>query len=1123
MTKQTTWRGLFAVALASSIMAGPFSTPTLAATQGQDHSFTPSQIQIDPHWRALTEQVDHASIKQRAQPKQAHVFAPTVHLNLSSGILSGRVDRPDPITISVRRGGVQVLTDSLWPVFEGSTYAFLTTLSNRLYLRNDDIVELRQANQTGSISLTVPTFGALLDAPSDIVAGYVTSHTLVHVQVNSTLTPTLVVTQDASVTAEHYFTANLSSLLDVRPRDDGFAWVDLNSNTHLYRSFSAPLLQVEAGGSIVASPNGLGGARALDVLDAVGNLRASIGLLTPSGSFAIPLTFTLNIGDRVIAQSNGISGNTVITIPRLSVQPDANGTHLIGDAPPNTRVELRVFNGPITDQSGSLFGSVQPITRVLAIADAQGKYAVALALAPANYVFAVYTTPSGHEVFARYTKPYIRVRLGPVNDYYNVINSGYEVVGQFSHIYEPVTITVQGASGYQKVERHTVSLDSGYFADSLYSNLISGNTVSVEAGDIVTVSTRSGEVQTVHAPEFQVSSDSLDHTVFGTAPPNSAINLFIPRYFYSLPLTTRTTSQANKPSTVVPPLPGYIWSTVITASANGTFSVTLPQFATYQESLSGEAELILADGNAVARAFSDTTICRPYVSKVVVGGNSITLANANCVTKQFQAQLWSSDGKLKWSANNLNQFTLLLKDANDPDRPILIESGDQIKLYQGDYSDVTTVPTFTVSANRAQNSVSGTAPPNATVNVHVYPSSSMPFIPSWSGAGYFTQTIADNVGHYHIAFGPEVTLTAGSLVEASIVDPRITVATLDAVPVVNAYPSYYEIGGRLKPLAPYTFTLVSGGIVTRALMRYADDTGIIGTNFGQIIRPNDQVQLDSPSLSTTFNIPTLTGEIDFEQGLLVGLGPQNARLSVWQWTSETPYNGVPITALGSLTVSAAGQYSLTLPSAVLAERANLNLSTRYDVDDVTRIWRHATVVPIQWRVDVNARIVEGTLPVDTSAISLTLRKANNPTVEITAATLYDNGFSGFIAYLETPIDSNDIFTLKTNQANYTFTVPLLSATYSDPISHLPIVTGITQPNLQVQVIIAEPMGQLYPQPVRRSITSDVNGYWGIDVSDVRPKLNSQIQFIYLDPFNNRVQRYILATFLNLAFPIVLRD
>lgn len=1142
MTIQSIARAIGAIIVTVSVVGMPHLLLAAQPTATPTPPTRAAPSNIDPHWQTLIKQVD---LRAARQPAQAQAFAPTLHINLSNSTIVGRVSLPDAVTLRFIRSGYTLVSYSLSPTFDGNEYLFIDSSLGGIYLAPNDELEVSQTNQR--VTVAIPSFSAAADSSINLVSGYVTSHTLAHVQATSFTTPTLSVTQNITVAADNIITANLSGLMDLRPHDYGFVWVDVSSDIHIYRAFSAPQLLVESGGPMIASPNGFPGPVRIDITDSANQPRTHIDLPGQNGRFVEPLTLiepltlTLNAGDHVIANTGGSFGSFSVTVPRLTVRADASGTHLYGDAPANAPVDVRWFSGFITQETESLLGYLEPLTHVQTTANALGAYIVPLSVTEVGYALVSYTTTEGHEVFARYLKPYVRARLGPLLiDRLNV-TTGYNVAGQFGQFRQPLTITVQGPSGYQKIERHLINRASGYFEDAANIYGLPFNFITLDTGDVITVSTDAGEQHILQVPEFTAVADGIEQAVFGKAPPNAKIKITISRYQIPSPIpppspnATPTAvpipTQASSSDVVVPSISGpYLWTTEVTANASGVYSITLPQFASNYEALTGEAELSLGEGNAVVRVFSESIGCRPYVSQINLNASILFLTSGTCDIDSYQAQVWSRDGQLKWGATNLTQNVIYLTEGTPSnDRRIPLEGGDQIRLTQGDYSYISTVPTLTVMADQATNRISGLSIPNLTVTLMLLPAQEIPYRADLYLNWYLTTTVADNTGHYQLALANEFTLTAGTYVIATVDDNHVSTIAANVVPLLNIFPSTPEINGKLEPFAPFTASLIPSGLpVSEAIqmpIAYADNAGNFQTGFSQSLRPNDQVRLESPGLSLSATVPLITGAIDLQQGVLQGSGPSNRQLKVWQWDSTALFYNVIVTPVGTTNISAAGQYSLALPSSALAARGNLELATRYDIDDnaTIRAWQPINGNPIRWHVTLDSSYIDGSYPLDSQVITLTLRKASNPNNEITPVE-FTVGPISFYAHFNVNLDPNDVATLQTTKGVFTFTIPLLTATYHNAADNqAAIISGNSAPNAHIQIFINDIKSWPYSQGIYRNASTTVNGTFGIDVSDVRPRLYTFVNVAYIDDFNNRVDRIFYAVLTTLSMPVILRN
>jgi hypothetical protein len=109
-----------------------------------------------------------------------------------------------------------------------------------------------------------------------------------------------------------------------------------------------------------------------------------------------------------------------------------------------------------------------------------GQYTATLALTRPNYGAAIATAPDGNQTYARFAVPYLAVRMG--SSYYGM---SQQVAGQVNDFSTPITIAIQGPSGYFKDVRSVTVASDGYFADSSYSLVL-------DTGDVITVATAQG-------------------------------------------------------------------------------------------------------------------------------------------------------------------------------------------------------------------------------------------------------------------------------------------------------------------------------------------------------------------------------------------------------------------------------------------------------------------------------------------------------------------------------------------------------------------------------------------------------------------------------------------------------
>ncbi len=215
-----------------------------------------------------------------------------------------------------------------------------------------------------------------------------------------------------------------------------------------------------------------------------------------------------------------------MTVLTLIVQVDLDQRVVEGNASANQPIELRRFNGPLCCYSNPLW-SESPVEQTSITATVSGSYSATMALARPNYGLAIVTAADGNQTYARFAVPYLAVRMG----------SGYMqpimFEGQVNDTAAPVTITIQGRSGYFKDIRSTTSASSGYVYDS-------GASVTLDSGDVITVVTEHQVQAALRLPSLTGEIDPVTDIVSGTAPPNTQLKVTLNTYESPVPYPTPT-------------------------------------------------------------------------------------------------------------------------------------------------------------------------------------------------------------------------------------------------------------------------------------------------------------------------------------------------------------------------------------------------------------------------------------------------------------------------------------------------------------------------------------------------------------------------------------------------------
>ena len=257
---------------------------------------------------------------------------------------------------------------------------------------------------------------------------------------------------------------------------------------------------------------------------------------------------------------------------------------------------------------------------------ASGQYSATLALARPNFGFVSLVQPDGNQTVAKFIVPYVDVRLGGHGTYADY----YAVTGQISEGATPITLTIQGAGGYAKDVRQVKTLATGYFYD--YAPAL-----SLEADDVLTVTSAHGVEAVFVAPTLTGQIDPDTDVISGTAPPNALVTVLVNSY--------------QQPAGGGGPPPGYGYTTIVTADAQGRYQVNLHDVIDLTWSSTGEAQVTTSDGHRATRALDalPTGDCLVRLTDVTVNGNVLNLMiTGNCQAYgQINLRLRAPNGDLK--------------------------------------------------------------------------------------------------------------------------------------------------------------------------------------------------------------------------------------------------------------------------------------------------------------------------------------------------------------------------------------------------------------------------------------------------------------------------------------------
>lgn len=1048
---------------------------------------------------------------------------PTLNLHVMDNLIAGRASASALISIVVRRGTAVIVNVTATPYPDGSSYFYAVQFypwyaptgcgggGSDATLQPGDIISLSQSG--ASFTMTVPTLTAQVDATVDDVSGsapisgVVTTYLYRFADLTGPYTTT--VTADAG----GHYQADYASTLDVRPRDSGYAAYAAAPDRVTYVRFVAPFLRVQAGGTELS---GFAAPRSVVVISATNSAGVQysswLALANSDGSFG-PLSSSWNRGhikpgDRISAASAGQTFS--MTVLTITARADLANHFVAGETLANQTVEVLRFDGPLCCSSDPFWNSTAAEQAVVT-ATATGQYTAALAVVRPNYGAAIVTAPDGNQTYARFAVPYLTARMG-ANAWFS-----YQVTGQVDDAATPITLTIQGPSGYFKDVRTTTAASDGYFVDYNYSGL------TLDSGDVITVATAHGVQAVLPLPNLTGQIDPVTDIVSGTAPPNARLNLIV--YYSSYyPMMPPTPAPAATPYIIIggggPPSSPY--TVIVTATAQGDYQVNLHGVIDLDNSSIGEVSLTTAEGYGVSRvlSLSRAESCAYAPRQIYVGGNRVDFWLPKGCTQYTYGSVRLRDGAGRLKSQQAlpvglvnYAFSIFFYAGNEP---IAIEPSDIIEVEwtnssqfvvtptptytpwpvtptptpyaarpaAGNQLVTIVVPTLTVQLDQAANTISGHAPASTTVSVNLSR--------DWNLIGVYTAT-TDAQGMYFINPGPGMTLAAGDRAAVtSSPSGSPAFAATGVLPMLRSDWSQGAFDGYLPPLTPYTVTVKTTPPFTIPYRSVAGNDGYFSM-WMISLKPGDTIAVTTAQRTLHLNIPYIATHVDRVSATVFGQAPPFARLRI------EPYSYANVAQ--ETTATASGAYSVSFPSL-----APLNTTygriTYFDAAGNQAVSPFAT---IHWEIVVNDKCFLGVVDAVGLPVTLTLRAANDA-LKSTYHFTPTYGYYG--ACFTQRIQSGDRIALQSAAATEVFTVPLLTARHNYARQ---AIEGSAPPNY---ALFAE---LWWNGIIRRRTFSDANGRYGVDTSDLQPPLLAQGRMSLSDEAGNTTKVY----FIILGYPIYL--
>lgn len=1038
----------------------------------------------DPRWLALM-----SSLEQN-QLGLLNLTPPTLNYHATDRFVAGRTAFPEPVAITITHDAQTVATLLTTPIPDENGFFYLADVSFHKYY-SDEILpgpgSVLWVTQNGAtISLTVPALTALAYPETEVVAGEAPSGAALTGYLYPFDAPGVVITRLATATGPGLYQMSWSPA-DVRPRDSGYVRYSLDQARNVYVRFVAPFLRAQVGGYQVSGLAAPHSWVSVTITSLSGQPPQSLAWqATRFGEFRGNVAYCstqfcerLQSGQTLTATSQGQV--FTLTLPPLTAQVNGVTGQLHGEAPANARVEIAHRAGPLPEffewhDFGTSFAVPEPT--LVVSATASGTYSMTLPFQAADYGAAFVTTAQGHQAYARYAVPYFRVRLPDAAPFYSVH-------GQLNEPAMPLTLTIQGPSGFLKAIRQATTNSSGYFSDPPpYPYQLTN--LTVEAGDVLTVMTAQGVVAVLPVPLVTAQADVDSRQIAGQAPPNALVTLWLgPQDVFPLG----------------PPSPqGYVFTA--TASAAGTFMLDLSTFGRFGFAATGEVRYTSPEGYDFIRSFRTRQYCLPRLDQVYVGGDFLMGTwfgdKLRCAT--FAIRLRSASDSVKFERSGLAGDFFYLTLEQDGQR-VQILPGDRLELESTGQSQVFTVPPLSVFLDLTSQRIYGRATPG--VQLRLTPGAYLPDDSRWtlkydSSVTVTTNALGDYTLNYPLKPG------WGAAVEYPGYPAFIAA---NVAPALRAYLYQPYVEGVIDPFTPYTLTRTANppGITETVSGISAPGGFLLVGKLGELNRglfPGAELRLDWPGGVRQMTVPRLTARLDRATRTVSGLAPPGARLAI-------ELDG----RVQVITSTAFGEYAVTFPPRRWPSSGSgwvLYADARGDQTLLEFAAPH-------WEITLDTPCAIGQATTPNAPFTATLR-AGDGTLKGEVGVVSDF-WPRFQACFAAPISTGDQLVMigPDSLPAVTATVPLLTAAHDFGRR---VITGQAPPGpLAVYLPAQNEYGFTLPP---RWINVAPDGSYGADVSDLNLPLNTVGQVEVRDEFGNLIRRMFVVVGHQIYLPLVAR-
>ena len=1075
----------------------------------------------DPRWVGLVrawESEFQADING-LQPESPDA-ALTINLNLTNGDLAGSAPTPLPVYASVTRGGVEVASGTAIPAPDPGMYFYSISLYwTELYpcppdwcypngLEPGDQVWVTQGGTT--ISMTVPLLTVLAEPPTNILHGEAPANSNLTALVIPIADPTTYYTLTGSADPGGSYQLSLAPAHDLHRQDSGYLLVEPLPGRRAHRSFIAPLLRAQVGGSAISGVAPPNVTVYITRTDLTGGNQILLGGFSDSmGEFSLDYQTwgyqgaptPLTPGDRLIAVAQGQVFS--MTLPVLSVTSAIAGQQVNGQAAPGASLEVRRYPGPLYETYEDIIWKGTPVETASVTASPAGAYTAMLDVQAGDYIGVFQSLPDENQAYARTATPSIFARMNTTEEYYY-----YPLMqGQLGHPLAPITVTIQGPSSYYKDWRVLSSGNDGSF---YYNSDYNSQHLAIDSGDVVRATSPYGEEIAFTLPVLTAEADQLSATVSGTAPPGARLTVVVNSAYPIFAAAASYDLDGLLDGFYPPEIP---ITQVVTASLIGSYLADFSQGWTFYDQYT-YGEVILSDpqGNRASRTWN-LGLCPPRLTGAQVGGNRVIadvgwhctdasvhlsdhLGNPKAEAMLYQGQPFWQGG---WQVDLYDITT---------GNPVPILPGDRLEIeYEGERTQ-SIVPRLYVQIDPASSLASGQAPAGERVSIELWRADENFPVPWLEPLAIVTATQS---GAYQADMSGDYTYQTGDRIIVKLAEREQAYYALTVLPAldVQLYSNY--VPGWLPPLNP--FTLRYSGTFTSAEQSASATTEgsfsvylpAAGYQPTQIV-PGDLLELETAGGTYLLTIPTLTANLDRQTARLSGKAPPGSRIRA-NIRDEDNTSSQGVTQV--ITASAQGTYSQDFPQLLPLGRTYGSLT--YLHPDWHQVSLEFSTPHLELTLEYPC--VEVHLPVSGAPASITMTSADGSFTEtINLESISDWGNQQKACFSRS-VGSGDLLKFLDAHGNQlSLRVPVFEARHDFADQAL---IGMAPPGAKVKAVF-----RFDYQEISRTPWIEADGSFGIDTSDLNLDIGIQGYVVMQDAEGNLVSRFFDITGYTVHLPII---